>query len=242
VNRFASKALAVVLPLVWCGACASVSSEFVATAPADAAAAVSRPAARAGTVLAADLLAFVVVEREHRGGYRRELFAYPHSTGNGCDTRDRVLELESSTPVRFTASGCNIARGTWTSVYDGVAYTSPSGLEIDHVVALKEAWDSGAWRWSRAALEAFANDTTDGRTLQAVSSKSNRSKGDKDPSNWLPPSSNDVCRYAGDWVAIKVRWHLSMDPSEFGRLRNLFRGSCSGWTVQPFARTPVPVP
>jgi len=224
-------------------ACAvSVAPEFVAPQAIEHVDTIGRPRSGAGALLAADLLAFVVVEREHRGGYRRELFNYPHSTGKGCDTRDRVLELESGTPVRFTSSGCNIARGTWTSVYDGLAFTSPSGLEIDHVVALKEAWDSGAWRWSRAALEAFANDVTDGRTLQAVSSKTNRAKGDKDPSNWLPPNTNSACRFAADWVAIKVRWHLSMDPSEFGRLRNLFRGSCRGTAVAPFARTPVPVP
>ena len=194
------------------------------------------------TVLALDLLQFVPVEREHRGGYHRELFDYPQQMGGGCDTRDRVLEQESAVRVRFTTSGCSIARGSWVSVYDGLAYTSPAGLEIDHVVALKEAWDSGAWAWSAAARRAFANDLTDSRTLQAVSSTSNRKKGDKDPSNWLPPSTSDVCSYVGDWVVIKIRWRLSMDQSEFGRIRNLLRGPCSGWRVAAWARTPVPVP
>jgi hypothetical protein len=193
-------------------------------------------------VLAADLLGFVVVEREHRGGYRRELFDYPQAMGGGCDTRDRVLEQESFTKVRFSSSGCSVARGSWTSVYDGLTYTSPAGLEIDHVVALKEAWDSGAWNWGAAARRAFANDLSDSRTLQAVSSASNRKKGDKDPSNWIPSSAGNVCSYIGDWVTIKVRWRMSMDPSEFGRIRNLLRGQCSGWRVATFARTPVPVP
>lgn len=196
----------------------------------------------ANSLLAADLLGFVVVEREHRGGYRRSLFAYPQPMGHGCDTRDRVLEIESSTRVRFTSSGCSIASGSWVSVYDGITYTSPRGLEIDHVVALKEAWDSGAWNWNATARESFANDLTDGRTLQAVSSSSNRQKGDKDPSNWVPPNAADVCSYIGDWVAIKVRWHLSMDQSEYGRIRNLLRGPCSGWRVAPFAAPPVVVP
>ena len=193
-------------------------------------------------VRAIDLLGFVVVEREHRGGYQRDLFAYPQPMGGGCDTRDRVLEQESAVRVRFTSSGCSVARGSWVSVYDGLAYTSPAGLEIDHVVALKEAWDSGAWAWSSAARRAFANDLTDSRTLQAVSSSSNRKKGDKDPSNWLPPSASDVCSFIGDWVTIKVRWRLSMDQSEFGRIRNLLRGQCSGWRVAAFVRTPVQVP
>lgn len=196
----------------------------------------------ATTLLAADLLGFVSVEREHRGGYRRELFAYPQQMGHGCDTRDRVLESESSVRVRFSSSGCSITRGSWISVYDGVAFTSPNGLEIDHVVALKEAWDSGAWLWNSTAREAFANDLTDDRTLQAVSSSSNRKKGDKDPSNWIPPSGADVCSYIGDWVTIKVRWHLSMDQSEYGRIRNLLRGRCAGWRVAAFAAPPVAVP
>ena len=63
----------------------------------------SSVAARArGTVLALDLLGFVPVEREHRGGYHRELFDYPQQMGGGCDTRDRVLEQESAVRVRFT--------------------------------------------------------------------------------------------------------------------------------------------
>ncbi len=231
MTRFASAALLLALT-----ACLPVAPAADARA--------STPTDRRGTttVLAADLLGFVTVEREHRGGYRRELFAYPQAMGHGCDTRDRVLELESSIKVRFTSSGCSVARGSWVSVYDGLTYTSPRGLEIDHVVALKEAWDSGAWNWNAAAREAFANDLTDGRTLQAVSSASNRKKGDKDPSNWLPSNSADVCSYIGDWVTIKVRWHLSMDQSEYGRVRNLLRGQCNGWRVAAFARPPVAVP
>ena len=113
---------------------------------------------------------------------------------------------------------------------DGLQTADPGELDVDHVVALKEAWDSGAGTWSATRRQAFANDLSDPRTLVAVSATSNRSKGDRDPSNWLPPES-DVCAYVSDWVSIKYRWSLTMDESEWGRIGNLLNGPCLGTTT-----------
>jgi len=194
------------------------------------------------TLLALDVLATIVTGKEHRGGYDRDLFGYPMSFGGGCDTRAVVLQRDSLSPAQVDPAGCTVVAGDWYSVYDGVTTDQPRDLEIDHVVALKEAWDSGAWQWGIATLEAFANDVTDLRTLRAVTSHTNQSKSDRDPSNWLPPDADDVCRYVGDWVAIKARWHLQMDTSEFGRLRNVLRGPCAGWRVATWAPAPAPLP
>lgn len=68
-----------------------------------------------------------------------------------------------------------------------------------------------------------------------MSVTTNRSKGDRDPSNWLPPDSSDVCSFISDWVSIKARWGLSMDESEFGRIGNLLRGQCVGSAVAPWS-------
>src|SRR6476660_4649868 len=87
--------------------------------------------------------------------------------------------------------------GQWYSAYDGMTTTNPADLEIDHVVALKEAWDSGAFAWDAARQAAYGNDLTDRRTLIAVAASSNQSKGDSDPSNWLPPLVSDQCRCIG---------------------------------------------
>jgi hypothetical protein len=193
-------------------------------------------------MLALDLLSMVRVEREHRGGYERDFFGYPARFGGGCDTRDEVLQRDSQSLVQMDPVGCTVVAGDWYSPYDDLWFETPQDIEIDHVVALKEAWDSGAWQWGTAALEAFGNDLTDPRTLRAVSGDSNREKSDKDPSNWLPRNAADVCRFAGDWTAIKARWGLSMDESEHGRLRNLFRGPCAGLRIDPITPTPVPVP
>lgn len=186
-----------------------------------------------GSALALDVLRSIPIEREHPDGYDRDKFlVWADLDGDGCDTRQEVLRAESLEPVQSDPMGCPVLAGRWTSVYDGVTTGDPSELDIDHVVALKEAWDSGAWAWTPVQRIAFANDLTDPRTLVAVSASSNRSKGDRDPSNWLPPAE-DPCRYVADWVAIKARWGLSMDQSEWGRIKNLLNGPCVGTRLDP---------
>jgi hypothetical protein len=133
---------------------------------------------------------------------------------------------ESQSLAQVAQPGCTVVEGDWYSLYDGTMYTTAGELEIDHVVALKEAWDSGAWAWDSATLIAYGNDLTDGRTLRAVSVSTNRSKGDKDPSNWIPDTG--VCEFLGDWVSVKVRWAMTMDQSEYGRIKNLLNGQCVG--------------
>jgi hypothetical protein len=127
--------------------------------------------------------------------------------------------------------------GLWYSVYDGVWLDHARQLQVDHVVALKEAWDSGAREWDPSHHVAFGNDLSSPHTLIAVSSSSNQDKGDADPSNWLPSNENDVCRYIAAWVVIKVAWELSMDPSEHGRIDNLLEAQCQGTTVADAAVT-----
>ena len=200
-----------------------------APATTTATTAVSAPAG-----LALDILAAVVVEKEHPAGYDRALFGYPADLdGDQCDTRSEVLQRDSITPAQVDPYGCTVVAGDWVSAYDGLTFTSPGDLEIDHVVALKEAWDSGAWAWTAETRLAYANDLSDTRTLRAVSVSTNRSKGDRDPSNWLPNDPNDVCPFIADWVSIKTRWNLSMDSSEAGRIRNLLDDQCLGTVIAP---------
>jgi hypothetical protein len=94
-----------------------------------------------------------------------------------------------------------------------------STLDIDHMVPLSEAWRSGAWKWSPAQREAFANDLTDQRALVAVTAGLNRQKGDQDPSTWLPPENQ--CTYVSNWIAIKVRYSLTIDTAEANALTSL---------------------
>jgi len=193
-----------------------------------------------------DVLMYIPVQLEHRGVYDRELFAAGFDLdGDGCDTRAEVLIEESLSLAQVDPSGCGVVAGDWYSPYDALTFTSPGDVEVDHVVALKEAWDSGAWAWTPDQRIAFANDVSDPRTLVAVSAVSNGAKGDADPSNWLPADA-DVCRFVNDWIAIKARWAMSMDESEWGRLKNLLDGQCVGavvgtWDAPPVV-TPLPPP
>ena len=179
----------------------------------------------------AALLASITVENEYTSGYERELF--PHwkdLDGDGCDTREEVLIRDSQTKAQVDPFGCVVVAGDWLSPYDGARWSDKGNVDIDHVVALKEAWDSGAWAWTTSQRTLFANDLSDPRTLLAVTDSVNQSKSDKDPSNWLPPLASYHCTYISDWVAVKARWKLSMDQSEYGRVKKLV-DSCGGSSV-----------
>jgi hypothetical protein len=194
-----------------------------------------------GSVRALDVLNFITVGNEHQADYNRDLFGYPGDLdGNGCDTRDDVLARDSLVPTQTDAGGCTVIAGQWYSAYDDVTSSDPGQIQIDHVVALKEAWDSGAWAWDNARQQRFGNDLEDIRTLRAVNGAANDDKGDADPSNWIPPNDAAVCQYLADWIAIKVRWTLSMDQSEFGRIRNLLTDRCPDQLIAPWPDTPPP--
>ncbi|MYR57516.1 DUF1524 domain-containing protein [Streptomyces sp. SID625] len=115
----------------------------------------------------------------------------------------------AASPGRYRLTG-----GVWHSPYGAPAIEGASGLDIDHLVPLAEAWDSGASAWTAAEREAYANDLGDDRDLIAVSAASNRSKADQDPSTWLPPATGYHCTYVTDWIADKTRWSLTIDTTE----------------------------
>jgi hypothetical protein len=166
------------------------------------------------------------VRTEHPGGYERSAFPLWDAQGGGCDTRDRVLIAEAVVTPHVSRT-CGLTRGRWRSPYDGVRTRDPSFFDIDHLVPLAEAWQSGAWRWSTDRREAYANDLGYGPDLVAVSSHANRSKGDSEPPEYLPARISFDCTYEAWWVAVKWRWRLSVDTSEKTSLTRQLR-RC-GW-------------
>jgi hypothetical protein len=165
------------------------------------------------TGTAIELLAVLGTGPEHPAGYNRTLFRHwIDSDDDGCNTRLEVLIAEArGTPG--VGDGCTVT-GSWRSAYDAIVTTNPRTFDIDHVVPLKEAWDSGAWAWTPALRERYANDLGDWRALRAVTAASNRSKADRDPADWLPPRVAFRCTYANDWIAVKIRWSLRVDADE----------------------------
>ncbi len=140
--------------------------------------------------------------------YRRADWPHWTSDGTGCDTRERALRDQGRDVA--TGAGCRPTGGVWTSPYDGVEITDPADADLDHVVPLAEANRSGARGWTREQRAAFANDPDQ---LLVVSASSNRSKGDQDPSRWMPDARYS-CAYAVRWVNTKHKYALSVDTAE----------------------------
>lgn len=123
--------------------------------------------------------------------------------GDCQDTRQEVLIAESIVPVTF-ADGrkCRVATGKWKCPYTGTTFTDPSDLDIDHVVALKEVHYAGGWRWDAARKRAYFNDLENSDTLMAVSSSANRSKGSRNPSEWMPSDPTSHCAYVKARISV----------------------------------------
>lgn len=163
-------------------------------------------------------------------GYNRDYFnAWVDADGDGCDTRAEVLMMESLSAVT-TRGRCTITTGQWVSVYDGVSSTQAGDFDIDHFVPLNEAWMSGAYNWDSATRVRFGNDVEYSYSLVAVSASSNRSKSDKDPTQWMPASKTYFCDYAATWVAVKWRWGLSVDTLERMAVESVL-GGCSDVSI-----------
>lgn len=156
----------------------------------------------------------------HASTYDRSLFPTWITISGTCDTREYVIKRDGSNVA--TDSSCKATSGSWSSPYDGVTTTDPSTFDIDHLVPLAEAWDSGAWAWTTAQRQAYANDTTRPQLL-AVSASSNRSKGDDDPAEWLPRASYQ-CTYARAWVQVKHYYGLTVDSTEKSALSSILSG------------------
>ena len=157
---------------------------------------------------------------ETPAGYDRDRFEHWIDADGDCrDTRDEVLAAESRVPV--PAGVCDVTKGEWLSPYDRATWTASSDVDIDHLVALKEAWDSGAAGWDDEARRRYANDLGDRRSLVAVTDNVNQSKSDRDVAEWLPEFG--VCAYVRQWTAVKLRWRLRADRAEKAELRRLAR-------------------
>lgn len=188
----------------------------------DSAASADSPSPASGVSMeqARDQLDELTVQDESEvAGYDRDLFPHWDTGAEGtCTTRQVVLERDGEDVQ--TDEGCQPISGTWTSLYDGEVLTEAGQVDIDHMVALREAWRSGAHAWTTEERGGFANDL-DSTQLWAVSASSNRSKGDSDPADWMPPAEEVHCDYAASWVEVKHTWELTVDPDEEQALRQV---------------------
>lgn len=190
--------------------------------------------ASASTITARSLLFKLTVSSESgSSSYDRTYFKHWVDANGDCqNTRAEVLLSESKvTPTYTTSSHCTVAKGKWYSTYDGATWTYASDVDIDHLVPLKEAWESGARLWSADNRTRYANDLGFWPSLVAVTDNVNQSKGDRDPTDWLPPRTAAHCTYAIQWVQVKYRWRLSSNSAERSALSSLLSGDCGARVV-----------
>lgn len=133
---------------------------------------------------------------------------------DGCNTRaETLMRAMSDESVRDAAhGGCLVLAGTFTDPYTRVRSSRDAGdVDIDHVVSLADAWRSGAWRWPAPRRVAFANDPDN---LVPTDLSTNRSKGDQDPSTWLPANHSASCWYVAKYESVKAEWNLSLTAEQ----------------------------
>ncbi|WP_211298634.1 HNH endonuclease family protein [Kineococcus rhizosphaerae] len=187
--------------------------------------------AGAGTALA-QLQTLPVKGRAPKTGYSRAQFGdgWVDTDHNGCDTRNDVLGRDLR-DVRFKGGGdCVVASGSLTDPYGGgtIRFRRGQGtsddVQIDHVVALSNAWQTGAQRWDAAERTEFANDRLE---LLAVDGPLNSSKGDGDAATWLPPNTAFRCTYVARQVAVKAEYGLWVTPAERDAIERVL-ATCPG--------------
>jgi hypothetical protein len=186
-----------------------------ASVPAPAPRTVATPPATSGTALAA-VAGLTVKGRAPKTGYERKLFgqAWFDADRNGCDTRNDVLRRDLVD--RQMKNWCKVLAGNRSpDPYTGrtirFVIGGRSEIDVDHVVALADAWQKGAATWPPATRVAFANDPL---ALLAVDAGTNRSKGDGDAATWLPPNRSYRCAYVARQVAVKAKYRLWVTAAE----------------------------
>jgi hypothetical protein len=179
----------------------------------------------------------IVVAEDKATGYDRSLFKHwIDADKDGCNTRAEVL-IEEAIVKPKVGLKCKLTGGKWLSAYDGKTVTNSSLLDVDHMVPLAEAWRSGAWKWTPAQRQAFANDLDNSEALIAVTLSTNRSKGDRDPALWMP--AKDKCTYTANWISIKTKYSLTVDSQESAMLSALV-SECG--LHEPQIPSPIPMP
>ncbi|QTD98996.1 HNH endonuclease family protein [Streptomyces cyanogenus] len=164
--------------------------------------------------------------RAPKTGYSRARFgaAWADTDTNSCDTRDDILKRDLK-QVRFTGGTCRVSYGLLEpDPYSGKEITYRRGrsqVDIDHVVALSDAWQKGAKYWDPGKRIALANDPLN---LLAVDASANRGKGDGDAATWLPPNKAYRCTYVAAQVAVKKKYGLWVTAAEQAAMKKVLAG------------------
>ncbi len=172
--------------------------------------------------------------RAPKTGYERSQFgpAWSDVDRNGCDTRNDILYRDlTSITYKPGTRDCVVLSGVLVDPYSGEKIAFERGaktsmdVQIDHVVALSNAWQTGAFKLSYDKRLAFANDP---KNLLAVKGRLNSQKGDGDAATWLPPLKSIRCAYVAQQIAVKAKYGLWVTPPEKAAMQSLL-AKCPGF-------------
>ncbi len=154
---------------------------------------------------------FDVIVKPPIDDYVRELFDHSinQRTNGNWSAREQVLQRDSLVPV--TLANGKIVAGQWQCPYTGQTFTSPTQIEIDHIVPLAESWICGAKYWTNKQRSEFSRDLDN---LIAVSGTANQQKGRKGPDEWMPAVTTSRVWYLQRWVYSKQKYNLGMSEAE----------------------------
>ena len=184
--------------------------------------------------------------RAPKTGYSRAQFgdAWSDIDHNGCDTRNDILNRDLTAKQHKNSRGCVVISGILNDPYTGKVINFMRGkdtseqVQIDHVVALSDAWQSGAQEISAQERLQLANDP---ENLLAVDGPANQQKSDSDAATWLPANASFRCSYVARQIRVKAKYHLWVKPAEKEAMINVLT-PCAGAAAKPAPDTSAPVP
>jgi len=236
----ARAALTMLTVAVLATGCSAVLDPIAVAGPA-----VAAPAVATSGDAAAALAKIPVNGRAPKTGYTRDQFgqAWADVDHNGCDTRNDVLKRDMTKETfKPGTHDCVVLTGTLADPYTGrsISFTRGQGtseaVQIDHVVALSDAWQKGAQQLGAATRQNLGNDPLN---LLAADGPSNQAKGDGDAATWLPPNRSFRCRYVSRQIAVKTKYHLYVTVSERDAITNVLKG-CPGEPLPTDRTLPAP--
>ncbi|MCT9624721.1 DUF1524 domain-containing protein [Pseudarthrobacter equi] len=193
---------------------------------------------------ALDLLATLPIKgRAPKTGYDRALFgqAWADVDRNGCDTRNDILKRDLTGVAYVNSVPCKVKSGMLADPYTGSninfvrGSTTSTAVQIDHVVALSDAWQKGAQQLSTEQRTAFANDPLN---LQATDGPTNIRKGDGDAATWLPPNKGFRCEYVARQISVKATYSLWVTQAEHDAMARIL-ADCTGQLAPTDQKAPV---
>jgi hypothetical protein len=188
-------------------------------------------------VTASSVLSSLPVKgRAAKTGYTRSQFgqAWADVDRNGCDTRNDMLKRDlTNVEFKVKTRDCLVLTGVLLDRYSGETINFVRGnvtsmeVQIDHVVALSNAWQTGAFKLTLTQRTAFANDPMN---LFAVKGRLNSQKGDGDAATWLPPLKSFRCTYVAQQIAVKAKYSLWVTAPEKEAMKRIL-AACPNQTL-----------